>query len=180
MQPARQSWLQHLLPPPNTAGHAEQLRASACALAALALTAWLSVLFAGGGGMWLVAPMGASAVLLFCLPGSPLAQPWSVIGGNTVSALVGVACFQLLGAQLWTGPLAVALAIVSMFALRCLHPPGGAVALTAVLADATVHAMLFQFALLPVGLNSDYGGVCVRTGKGVAHHALPCARDAGA
>ena len=154
MPSARLSLLQKLLPPPNSAGHAEQLRASACALAALAATAWLSVLMAGGGGMWLVAPMGASAVLLFCLPGSPLAQPWSVIGGNTVSALVGVACFQLLGASLWTGPLAVALAIVVMFALRCLHPPGGAVALTAVLADATVHVMGFQFALLPVALNS--------------------------
>lgn len=154
MPSVRLSLLQKLLPPPNTAGRAEQLRASACALAALATTAWLSVLMAGGGGMWLVAPMGASAVLLFCLPGSPLAQPWSVIGGNSVSALVGVACFQLLGANLWTGPLAVALAIAAMFALRCLHPPGGAVALTAVLADATVHAMGFQFALLPVALNS--------------------------
>ncbi len=148
------SLLQKLLPPANTAGHLEQLRASACALAALALTAWLSVLMAGSGGIWLVAPMGASAVLLFCLPGSPLAQPWSVIGGNTVSALVGIACFQALGPHLWTGPVAVALAIFAMFSLRCLHPPGGAVALTAVLADATVHAMGFQFALLPVAFNS--------------------------
>ncbi len=154
MQPVRQSWLHRLLPPPNSASHVEQLRASVCALVALALTAWLSVQLAGSGGVWLVAPMGASAVLLFCLPGSPLAQPWSVIGGNTVSALVGVACFQLLGPQLWTGPLAVALAIAAMFALRCLHPPGGAVALTAVLADAGVHAIGFQFALLPVALNS--------------------------
>lgn len=40
----------------------------------------------------LVAPMAASAVLLFCLPAAPLAQPWPVIGGNVVSALVGVAC----------------------------------------------------------------------------------------
>ena len=148
------SLLQKLLPPPHSAGPVEQLRASACALAALAMTAWLCVLIAGDGGLWLVAPMGASAVLLFCLPGSPLAQPWSVIGGNTVSALVGVACVQLLGAQLWTGPLAVGLAIIAMFALRCLHPPGGAVALTAVLSDAAVHAMGFQFALWPVALNS--------------------------
>jgi CBS-domain-containing membrane protein len=38
----------------------------------------------------LVAPMGASAVLLFGVPASPLAQPWAIIGGNTVSALCGV------------------------------------------------------------------------------------------
>ena len=38
----------------------------------------------------LIAPMGASAVLLFAVPASPLARPWSVVGGNTVSALVGV------------------------------------------------------------------------------------------
>ena len=148
------SRLRHLLPPPNTAGIAEQWRASAGALTGLALTAWLSVLWVGPAGLWLVAPMGASAVLLFCLPASPLAQPWPVIAGNVVSAMVGVACVKLLGSALWTAPLAGALAIATMFALRCLHPPGGAVALTAVLAGPAVHAMGFQFALLPVALNS--------------------------
>jgi CBS domain-containing membrane protein len=146
--------LRQLLPPPNTASRAEQLRASACALAALVVTAWLSVQSAGSGAIWLIAPMGASAVLLFCLPGSPLAQPWAVIGGNVVSALVGVACFKLLGTGVWTAPLAGGLAILAMFSLRCLHPPGGAVALTAVLADPSVHALGFQFALAPVALNS--------------------------
>eukprot|EP01042_Synura_sphagnicola_P029984 gene29984-38641_t len=37
---------------------------------------------------WLVAPVGASAVLVFAVPASPLAQPWSVLGGNTVSAIM--------------------------------------------------------------------------------------------
>jgi CBS domain-containing membrane protein len=36
----------------------------------------------------IVAPLGASAVLVFAVPASPLAQPWPVIGGNTISALV--------------------------------------------------------------------------------------------
>ncbi len=148
------SLLRRLLPPQNTAGRTEQLRASAGALAALALTAWISVQWVGAAGVWLIAPMGASAVLLFCLPGSPLAQPWSVIGGNVVSALVGIACVKLFGAGLWSAPLAGGLAVAAMFALRCLHPPGGAVALTAVLAGPAVHALGFQFALLPVALNS--------------------------
>lgn len=148
------SWPGALLPAPNSAGPREQLRASLGALAALALTAWLSLHLPGAAGAWLIAPMGASAVLLFCLPASPLAQPWAVIGGNLVSALVGVACARLLPDPLLAAPLAGGLAIALMFALRCLHPPGGAVALTAVLGGPAVHALGYRFALCPVALNS--------------------------
>lgn len=154
MQTEHPSWLVKLLPPPNTAGYLEQLRASFGALAALAITAWVSIALVGDAGVWLIAPMGASAVLLFCLHGSPLAQPWPVIGGNVVSALVGIACVKLFGPGFMSAPLAGGLAIAAMFALRCLHPPGGAVALTAVLAGPSVHAMGFEFALLPVAFNS--------------------------
>lgn len=145
--------LSKLLPPPNTAGRGEQLRAAAGAMVGLALTAFLCSVWPGAAGLWLIAPIGASAVLLFCLPASPLAQPWSVIGGNVMSALVGIGCFKLLGDSALTAPLAGALAIGAMFALRCLHPPGGAVALTAVLAGPAVHALGYRFALMPVALN---------------------------
>jgi CBS domain-containing membrane protein len=148
------TWLQNLLPAKPTVPLTEQLRASAGALAALAATGALSLFWLGSAGAWLIAPMGASAVLLFCLPGSPLAQPWAVFGGNVVSALVGVACFKLCGGHWLAAPLAGGAAIAAMFALRCLHPPGGAVALTAVLAGPAVHALGFGFALLPVALNS--------------------------
>jgi CBS domain-containing membrane protein len=148
------SWLQNLLPAKPTVPVSEQLRASAGALAALAATGALSLFWLGSAAAWLIAPMGASAVLLFCLPGSPLAQPWAVFGGNVVSALVGVACFKLCGGHWLAAPLAGGAAIAAMFALRCLHPPGGAVALTAVLAGPAVHALGFGFALLPVALNS--------------------------
>jgi hypothetical protein len=50
---------------------------------------------------WLVAPLGASAVLVFAVPSSPLAQPWSVIGGNTLSALVGAACAHFIHDPAW-------------------------------------------------------------------------------
>jgi CBS domain-containing membrane protein len=93
-------------------------------------------------------------VLLFCVPASPLAQPWPVIGGNTICALIGVACAQTIGSPLLAAPLAGALAILVMFFLRCLHPPSGAVALTAVLGGPAIHVAGFKFALLPVGLNS--------------------------
>jgi CBS domain-containing membrane protein len=102
----------------------------------------------------LVAPMGASAVLVFAVPASPLAQPWSVIGGNTISALVGVASARLVPDPSLAAGLAVGGAILAMSLLRCLHPPGGAAALTAVIGGPVIHAAGFSFALLPVGVNA--------------------------
>ncbi|EJN07387.1 CBS-domain-containing membrane protein [Herbaspirillum sp. YR522] len=98
--------------------------------------------------------MGASAVLLFAVPSSPLAQPWSIIGGNLSAALIGVTCARLLHEPALAAALAIALAIGAMFLLRCLHPPSGAVALTAVLGGPAVHDMGYAFVLSPVGLNS--------------------------
>ena len=132
-------------------------RAGAGALLALLATTLASRAVLGGTAAaalpYLIAPMAASSVLLFCLPAAPLAQPWPVIGGNVVSALVGVACAGL-GDPVYTAPLAGGLAIAAMAALRCLHPPGGAVALTAVLGGTAVHGAGPWFALAPVGLNS--------------------------
>ena len=104
----------------------------------LCVTEWLSLHTLGTTDPWFLAPMGASAVLLFAVPASPLAQPWSILGGNTVSALVGVSCALLLGHTGLAASAAGALAIAAMFALRCLHPPGGAVAVTAVMGGQAV------------------------------------------
>jgi CBS domain-containing membrane protein len=149
-------WLRAFVPQRNTVPRPERMRAVAGALVGLLLTAGLSQLLVGGAGLplALVAPMGASAVLLFCVPASPLAQPWSVIGGNTISALVGIACAKAIVPPMLAAPLAGALAILVMFLLRCLHPPSGAVALTAVLGGPAVHAAGFGFAVVPVCLNS--------------------------
>jgi len=151
-------WLRSFVPQPNTVPRTERMRAVAGALVGLVVTAILSEMLAHGGGtgaLMLVAPMGASAVLLFCVPASPLAQPWSVIGGNTISALVGVVCAQAVPNPMLAAPLAGGCAIFVMFLLRCLHPPSGAVALTAVLGGPAIHAAGFTFALLPVCLNSS-------------------------
>ena len=93
----------------------------------------------------LIAPMGAAAVLLFAVPTSPLAQPWSVIGGNTISALVGVICLKVIGFSLLGAGVAVGAAIALMIALRCLHPPGGAAALSAVLGGPMLGDHAFSF-----------------------------------
>ena len=147
-------WLHGFLPQPLAAGRTERVRAAIGACVGLFVTALLSHLLVPGLSAFLIAPMGASAVLLFCVPASPLAQPWSVIGGNTLSALVGVACVHLVPDPLLAAPLAGCLAIAAMFALRCLHPPGGAVALTTVLGGAAVHDAGVLFAFEPVALNS--------------------------
>ena len=102
----------------------------------------------------IVAPLGASAVLAFAVPASPLAQPWPVIGGNIVSTLVGVAVFKLLGDTAWSAGVAVGLAILVMSLCRCLHPPGGAAALTAVIGSGQIHAAGYLLAIVPVGINS--------------------------
>ncbi len=121
----------------------------------IVLTGAISRLVLGpGAALALVAPIGASAVLLFALPASPLAQPWSIVGGNIVSAIVGVACARLIDDPLMAGALAMPLAIAAMFALRCLHPPGGAIAMSAVIGGPAVRAAGFDFVLAPVGLNS--------------------------
>lgn len=151
--------LQRWLPGPATTNLREQLRGAAGMLLGLFIGALLcqQLLAASQLHISLIAPMGATAVLLFALPASPLAQPWAVIGGNVVSALVGVACVHWLGASLnpaLLGALAAALALGAMFALRCLHPPGGAVALITVIGGPAVQAAGYQFALLTVLANS--------------------------
>jgi len=102
----------------------------------------------------IVAPLGASAVLMFAVPSSPLAQPWPVVGGNVISALVGVVALRLIPGDVVAAGVAVGAAILVMSLLRCLHPPGGAAALTAVIGGPAVHDAGFGFALAPVGINS--------------------------
>jgi CBS domain-containing membrane protein len=126
------------------------------ALAGAALGVLFAAVFSralGGHGpvaAWLVAPLGASAVLVYALPASPLAQPWAVVGGNTLSALAGIVCANLVPDPALGAGLAVALAIALMLALRCLHPPGGAAALLMVI----THTTRLPFAFFPVMLNS--------------------------
>ncbi len=101
---------------------------------------------------WIVAPVGASAVLVFAVPASPLAQPWSVLGGNMLSALTGLLVGHAVGVPLIAAGLAVALAIAVMTYARCLHPPGGACAIVGVLAASAANGG-WSSVLLPLLLN---------------------------
>ena len=144
------SLLRSLLPARSNTSQRQRLRASAGALLGLLITSFAAHYLLGNNAMWLVAPIGASSVLLFCLPASPMAQPWAVIGGNVVSGLMGVACVQFFGPGPLAAALATPLAIAAMYALRCLHPPGGATALMMVIGGPAVHAMGFRLPLGPV------------------------------
>lgn len=106
------------------------------------------------GSISIISSMGSSAVLLFAVPHGPLSQPWSVLGGHLVSALVGVACVKLINQPMLAAALAVGLAIGAMHYLRCIHPPGGATALAVVIGGDSVHRLGFEFVLTPVMLNA--------------------------
>ena len=149
-------WLHGVIPARAAVSRAERLRSAFGALIGIGLTGAVSawVLGPSAAALWLIAPMGASAVLLFGVPASPLAQPWSIVGGNLVAALVGVGCARWIDAPVAAAAAAIGIAIAAMFWLRCLHPPSGAIALTAVLGGAPVQAAGYGFVLAPVMLNS--------------------------
>ncbi len=149
-------------------------RAFACLGAAIgiALAGFVSALLAprAGLGLWLVPPMGASAVLLFAVPASPMAQPWPTIGGNILSALVGVLVAHVLPLSAVSAGLAVGVAIGVMSVTRTLHPPGGAAALVALYAGASTS---FAFPLLPVGINAVLLVACAWLYHRVSRHSYP-------
>lgn len=134
--------------------HTEKLISGLGALLGLLAVYQFSQWYLGPvGASMMVASMGATAVLVFAVPHGALSQPWSVIGGHTISAMVGVACQRWFPGEMYTSALAVGLAVSSMHYLRCIHPPGGATALIAVIGGADIHALGYQYVFTPVLLN---------------------------
>ncbi len=101
----------------------------------------------------LVPSMGASAVLLFAAPHAPFSQPWNVVAGHLLSAVIGVACWRWIPQLAVAAALSVGLAIAAMYLARCIHPPGGATALAAVIGPASLHELGFAYIFQPVLLN---------------------------
>ncbi len=139
----------------NTTSHAEKLISGFGALVGMLAVYGISLLICGEGPgtVLLVASMAASAVLLFAVPHGALSQPWAVIGGHLLSAFIGVSCQRLFPGYFWTGALAVGLAVATMHYLRCIHPPGGATALAAVIGGPDTHALGYLYLLTPILLN---------------------------
>jgi CBS domain-containing membrane protein len=138
----------------NPVNHIEKIVSMIGGFIGILLVTWISWLFVGmQGASLLVASMGASAVLLFAVPHGPLSQPWPLVGGHLLSAVIGVTCYQLVPDIFIAGALAVALAIAAMHYLDCIHPPGGATALTAVAGGTATHTLGYTYVIAPVLLN---------------------------
>jgi CBS domain-containing membrane protein len=135
-------------------GIREKLRAAVSAFIAVSLVGYLGSRFLDGVGLSaLIASMGASSVILFAVPHSPMAQPWPLVGSHLLSAVIGVACALWLP-NLWLAAgAAVGLSIFAMYMTQSLHPPGGATALIPVIGGPAFKALGFGFVLMPVALN---------------------------
>lgn len=112
----------------------------------------------------LIAPLGATAVLLFAQPGSPLAQPANVFGGYALAVVLAAIAVQLWpDHQWWVATVCVGVVIAAMLLFRVTHPPAGAVPLVAVagpIAPGTLAGAVMA------------GAACL-VAVAVVHHRLP-------
>jgi len=134
---------------------AEKLVATLGGIVGITLVSLVSFQVSGAAGSALIVPsMGASAVLLFAVPHGKLSQPWALLGGHVISALVGVSCYQLFGDTYIAAGLAVGIAIGAMHVFNCIHPPGGATALAAIIGGPAIHSLGYFYVLSPILLNT--------------------------
>ena len=112
-----------------------------------------SILEAEGMPM-VLASTGASAMLIFAIPHSPVSQPWPIVGGHLVSALIGITAYYLIPNAILASSVAIGLAMLAMHFSGCMHPPGGATAVTAVVGGTAVHQLGYYFVIVPVFFNS--------------------------
>lgn len=145
-------WLRNFLPGPVRVGPAEAIRVAVGVVLGLLLTGLLSRWWGEGLGQvastWMLASLGASAVLLFGMPASPLAQPWPVMAGSALAAVVGTVCALWVPDVVWACALAVGLTVLLMVPLRCMHPPGVGLASFIVL-EGINGVSLLAYPLLP-------------------------------
>lgn len=125
--------------------------ALATALAMMALGLLLQELPHEGVALPLMASMGASAYLLFVLPHSPMAQPWPLVGGHLIAAIIALACGQLIDYAIMAVAIAVGASVLAMQLLRCLHPPAAATALAVAMAGGPLDPHLLFSVAYSVG-----------------------------
>lgn len=128
----------------------------------------------------LIAPIGASALLMLAAPNSSYSRPWVVLMANTMAALIGLAVPHLITSPIFASATALALVMTISGGLRCIHPPSGGLALLAVslgpqpltqsLAFLVDKVMLSTAILIGITtlLNGSAGWLRARTNR---HHA---------
>lgn len=100
--------------------------------------------------IYIVPSMGASAVLLFAAPHVPFSQPWNVFGGHLISAAIGVSCAKFIPDVHLAAAASVGIAISVMYYTRCIHPPGGATALAAVIGGSQIQELGYLYLITPI------------------------------
>lgn len=139
----------------HSPSHTERWVATVGAFFGILATAWISKHYLSANDTWLmVGSMGASAVLLFAVPHGQLSQPWAATGGQLVSATVGVICSQWIAIPELAAATAVSMAVLAMHYTRCIHPPGGATALIAVIGGSSIHELGYRYIIEPVLINT--------------------------
>jgi CBS-domain-containing membrane protein len=145
----------YFFPRQGTLSHQEKFLSSLGAFAAVLVVALVSHFYSETAHFpILAASMGASTILLLAAPHNPVSQPWPLLGGHLVAALVGITCAKFVPHLYLAAALAVAFTVAIMLYLRCLHPPGGGTALLVVIGGPTISEMGYLFAFTPVLLNS--------------------------
>lgn len=146
--------LDFLAPPQGSTSHREKIISAIGGFLGIFLAMLISGHYLGFHDALLIGgAMGASAVLLFAVPHSPLAQPWAFVGGHLVSTLCAIAVYKMVPNLYLAGGLAVAGSILLMAYLRCIHPPGGGTALAIIIGSPATHALGFQYAITPISYN---------------------------
>ena len=135
----------------NTTSKTEKIISGVGALIGILLCQIVTLqYFSPSESLLLITSMGATATLIFALPHGALSQPWSVFGGHLISAVIGILCYQYISNVLFASSIAVGGAVLIMYFLRCLHPPGGATALFCVQGGEKVHELGFNFLVEPL------------------------------
>jgi len=148
----------HRHQPANGAG--SWIKSGIGAALAMGIVGWIGVV---SHEPLLIAPFGASCVLLFAVPYSPLAQPMNVIGGHVVASTLALALHMVLPNEWWAIALAVGVSISVMAALRIIHPPAGADPVVIFLSDPS-----WWFLLVPI-----LTGCLVLVGVATLVHMIP-------
>ena len=122
-------------------------------IVAMAAVFMVSDSMPGGDHILIVVSSGASAVLIFAVPHGRLSQPWAVLMGHILCALIGVSCAKWIGTGAVTAILTVGLCILAMSLGRCIHPPAGATGLTAVVGGTAITELGYSFVVVPIAVN---------------------------
>ena len=139
--------------PVNLSIKAKLLSMLACFCSIFFIALITKILSPWPGYPMIVASMGASAIILFFIPSSPLAQPWPFVGGQLISAFIGMACALNISETSTAAATAVGGCILAMLILCCLHPPAAATSLTPIMTGTSLTSLEYSFVIVPVAVN---------------------------